>query len=53
VLVGERVELLLLDEAALGGLLEQALGRRQVMQMNRLAQLDPFLSRDKATPLAT
>jgi hypothetical protein len=44
VLVGERLELLLLDEAALGGLLEQALGRREVMQMNRFAQLNPFLS---------
>ncbi|HSX21658.1 MAG TPA: hypothetical protein VLE97_02660, partial [Gaiellaceae bacterium] len=44
VLVGERLELLLLDEAALGGLLEQALRRREVMQMNRFAQLNPFLS---------
>ena len=43
VLVGERLELLLLDEAALGGLLDQALGRREVMQMNRVAQLNPFL----------
>jgi hypothetical protein len=42
VLVRQRFDLLLLDEAALGGLLEQALGRRQVMQMNRLAQLNPF-----------
>jgi len=45
VLVGERRQLLLLDEAALGGLLEQALGRRQVMQMYRVAQLNPFLAR--------
>jgi hypothetical protein len=42
VLVRQRFDLLLLDETALGGLLEQALGRRQVMQMNRLAQFDPF-----------
>jgi hypothetical protein len=44
VLVRERDELLLLDVAALGGLLEQALGRRQVMQMNRGVQLNPFRS---------
>src|SRR4051812_40255647 len=44
VLVGEGLELLLLDEAALGGLLDKALGRRQVMQMNRVAQLNPFHS---------
>jgi hypothetical protein len=44
VLVGERFELLLLDEAALRGLLDQALGRREVMQMNRVAQWNPFLS---------
>jgi hypothetical protein len=44
VLVRERRELLLLDEAALGGLLEQALGRREVMQVNRVAQLNPFRS---------
>ena len=43
VLVGQRLELLLLDEAALGGLLEQALGRGQVVQVNGLAQLNPFL----------
>jgi hypothetical protein len=42
VLVGQRLDLLLLDEAALGGLLEQALGRREVVQMNRVAQLNPF-----------
>ncbi|HEY0345823.1 MAG TPA: hypothetical protein VGC59_14310 [Solirubrobacteraceae bacterium] len=41
-LVRQRLDLLLLDEAALGGLLEQALGRREVMQMNRVAQLNPF-----------
>jgi hypothetical protein len=44
VLVAEGVELLLVDRAALGGLLEQALGRRQVMQVNRFAQLSPFRS---------
>src|SRR4051794_19585723 len=44
VLVGEGLQLLLLDEAALGGLLDKALGRRQVMQMNRVAQLNPFHS---------
>jgi hypothetical protein len=38
VLVGEGLDLLLLDEAAVGGLLDQALGRREVMQMNRVAQ---------------
>jgi hypothetical protein len=42
VLIRQRLDLLLLDEAALGGLLEQALGRRQVMQVNRVAQLNPF-----------
>ena len=41
-LVRQRLNVLLLDEAALGGLLEQALGRRQVMQVNRVAQLNPF-----------
>jgi len=44
VVVRERLQLLLLDEAALGGLLDQALGRRKVVQMNRLAQLNPFRS---------
>jgi len=48
VLVGERLQLLFLDEAALGGLLDQALGRREVMQMNRVAQLNPFLGRGGA-----
>jgi hypothetical protein len=43
VLVGESLNVLLLDETALGGLLEQALDRREVMQMNRVAQcLVPF-----------
>ena len=44
VLVCEGLDLLLLDEAALGGLLEQALGRRQVVQMDRVAQRNTFLS---------
>ena len=44
VLVGERLELLLLDEAALGGLLEQALGRREIVQVHRVAQWSPFRS---------
>jgi hypothetical protein len=39
VLVGERLELLLLDETALGGLLDEALGRREIVQVNRVAQL--------------
>jgi hypothetical protein len=38
VLVGESLNVLFLDEAALGGLLEQALDRREVVQMNRVAQ---------------
>ena len=44
VLVGESLDLLLLDETALGGLLDQALGRREVVQMNRVAQLNSFRS---------
>ena len=44
VLVGKRRELLLVDEAALGGLLEQALGGREVVQVYRVAQFNPFLS---------
>jgi hypothetical protein len=42
VLVGESLDVLLLDETALGGLLEQALDRREVMQMNRVAQCCSF-----------
>jgi hypothetical protein len=38
VLVREGLELLLVDEAALGGLLDEALGRGQIMQVNRVAQ---------------
>jgi hypothetical protein len=43
VLVRERLQLALVDEAALGSLLDQALGRRQIVQVNRLVQLNPFL----------
>jgi len=39
VLVGQRLNVLLLDETALGGLLEQALDRREVVQVNGVAQL--------------
>jgi hypothetical protein len=45
VLVGECLELLLLDETAIGSLLDEALGRREVVQMNRVAQLNPFPGR--------
>ena len=44
VLVGESLNVLFLDETALGGLLEQALDRREVMQMNRVAQCCSFRS---------
>jgi hypothetical protein len=44
VLVGESLNVLLLDETALGGLLEQALDRREVMQMNRVVQCCSFRS---------
>jgi hypothetical protein len=44
VLVGERLDLLLVDETALGGLLEQALGGAEVVQVYGVAQLIPFLS---------
>jgi hypothetical protein len=52
VFVGQRLELLLLDEAALGGLLEQVLGRRKVVQINRVAQLNPSLIVEWATWVA-
>jgi hypothetical protein len=42
VLVSEGLDLLLLDEPALGGLLDQALGRREVVQVQGVAQLNPF-----------
>jgi len=45
VLVGERLQLPLVDGTALRGLLDEALGRRQIMQVNRLVQLSPFLGR--------
>ncbi|MGZ4417461.1 MAG: hypothetical protein ACXVRV_04725 [Gaiellaceae bacterium] len=44
VLVGESLNVLLLDETALGGLLEQALGRREVVQVNGVAQCCSFRS---------
>jgi hypothetical protein len=46
VLVRERLDVLLLDETALGGLLEQSLDRREVMQMNRVAQCVVPFARD-------
>jgi len=51
VLVGEGFELLLLDETALGGLLDEALGRRQIVQM-RLSQWNLPLSVVGTAPLA-
>ena len=48
VLVGERLELLLFDETAIGGLLDEALGRREVVQVNGVAQLNPSLGRNGA-----
>jgi hypothetical protein len=44
VLVGESLNVLLLDETALGGLLEQPLGRREVVQVNGVAQCCSFRS---------
>jgi hypothetical protein len=38
VLVGQSLNVLLLDETALGGLLEQALDRREIVQVNRVVQ---------------
>jgi hypothetical protein len=43
-LVGESLNVLLLDETALGGLLEQALDRREVVQVNGVAQCCSFRS---------
>jgi hypothetical protein len=51
VLVGEGLELLFLDEAALGGLLDEALGRSQIVQM-RLSQWNLPLSVVGTAPLA-
>jgi hypothetical protein len=42
-LIGERLELLFLDKTALGGLLDQALGRREIVQVNRVGQFNPSL----------
>jgi hypothetical protein len=44
VFVGESLNVLFLDETALGGLLEQALGRREVVQVNGVAQCCSFRS---------
>jgi hypothetical protein len=38
VLVGKSLNVLLLNETALGGLLEQALDRREIVQVNRFVQ---------------
>jgi len=52
VLVGERLEVLLLDEAAVGGLLDQALGGGQIVQV-RISQWNlPLSSVVGAAPLA-
>jgi hypothetical protein len=45
VLVRERLQLALVDVAALGGLLDQAVGRREIVQMNCVVQWNPLLSR--------
>ena len=39
-LVRQSLNVLLLDESALGGLLEQALGRGEVVQMNGFVQFN-------------
>jgi hypothetical protein len=44
VLVGESLNVLFLDETALGGLLDQALDRREVVQVNGVAQCYSFRS---------
>jgi hypothetical protein len=44
VLVGQRLDVLLLDESALGRLLEQALDGREVVQVNGVAQCYSFRS---------
>jgi len=44
VFVGESLNVLFLDETAFGGLLEQALGRREVVQVNGVAQCCSFRS---------
>jgi hypothetical protein len=45
VLVRERLQLALVDVAALGGLLDQAVGRREIVQMDCVVQWNPLLSR--------
>jgi len=44
VLVSESLNVLLLDKTTLGGFLEQALGRREVVQVNGVAQCCSFRS---------
>jgi len=44
VLVRQSLDVLLLDESTLGGFLEQALGRGEVVQMYRFVQLKSFRS---------
>ena len=51
VLVGERLELPFLDETAVGGLLDEALGRRQIVQM-RVSQWNLPLSVVGTAPFA-
>jgi hypothetical protein len=51
VLVREGLDVLLLDETALGGLLEQALGGREVVQVNGLVQFN-VLSLRKGSRIA-
>jgi hypothetical protein len=46
VLVRQSLDVLLLDEAALGGLLEQALDRGEIVQVNRLVQCVVPFARD-------
>jgi hypothetical protein len=43
VLVGECLELLLLEKTALGGFLDEALGRREIVQVYRVGQFNPSL----------
>jgi hypothetical protein len=45
VLVRERLQLALVDMAALCSLLDEALGGREIVQMNCVVQWNPSLSR--------
>ena len=51
VLVGERLELPFLDETAISGLLDEALGRRQIVQV-RISQWNLPLSVGGTAPFA-